>query len=63
MEQTDWEQMTPEQKKKQLYYKQKALLNTFLSHHAISQAQYNKSLGDLTEKMGMEDHFDERSGK
>ncbi len=54
MEQTDWEQLTPEQKKEQLYYKQKDLLDTFLSHHAISQAQYDKSLGDLTEKMGMQ---------
>ena len=42
---------------------QKELLDTFLSHHTISRAQYDKSLGDLTEKMGMEDHFDERSGK
>ena len=56
MEQTDWEQLTPEQKKEQLYNKQKDLLDTFLSHHAISQAQYDKSLGDLTEKMGMQDY-------
>ncbi len=38
---------------RELYLKQKALLNTFLEHGAISQAQYDKSLGDLTEKMGM----------
>lgn len=30
--------------------KQKELFDTFLSHHAISQAQYDKSLGDLREK-------------
>lgn len=53
MEQAEWEQLTPEQKKEQLYYKQKDLLDTFLSHHAISRAQYDKSLGDLTEKMGI----------
>ncbi len=53
MEQTDWERMTPEQKKKQLYLKQKNLLDTFLAHHAITQAQYDKSLGDLKEKMGI----------
>ena len=53
MEQSDWEQLTPEEKKIELYHKQKDLLDTFLSHHAISQAQYDKSLGDLTEKMGM----------
>lgn len=56
MEQTDWEQLTPEEKKIELYHKQKDLLDTFLSHHAISQAQYDKSLGDLTEKMGMQDY-------
>lgn len=35
-----------------LYEKQKALLETLLSHGAITRAQYEKSLGDLTEKMG-----------
>ena len=47
------EQLTPAQKKEQLYQKQKALLDTFLEHHAISRAQYDKSLGDLSEKMGI----------
>lgn len=56
MEQSDWEQLTPEEKRIELYHKQKDLLDTFLSHHAISQAQYDKSLGDLTEKMGMQDY-------
>ena len=63
MEQAEWEQLTPSQKKVELYHRQKELLDTFPSHHTISRAQYDKSLGDLTEKMGMEDHFDERSGK
>ena len=54
MEQSEWEQMTPKQKKNELYRRQKDLLDTFLSNHAISQAQYDKSLGDLTEKMGMQ---------
>ena len=53
MNQTEWEHLSPEEKKKQLYLKQKDLLDTFLDHHAISQAQYNKSLGDLKEKMGI----------
>ena len=39
--------------KRELYLQQKQLLDTFLEHGAISQAQYDKSLGDLTEKMGM----------
>ena len=53
MESLDWETLTPEQKKIQLYRKQKNLLDTFLDHHAITQAQYDKSLGDLKEKMGV----------
>lgn len=52
MESLDWETLTPEQKKKQLYLKQKNLLDTFLAHHAITRAQYDKSLGDLRLKMG-----------
>ncbi len=40
---------------RELYLQQKQLLDTFLEHRAISQAQYDKSLGDLTEKMGMKD--------
>lgn len=35
-----------------LYLKQKALLDTFLEKKAITQKQYDKSLHDLTEKMG-----------
>ena len=48
------EQMTEEEKKRSLYLRQKELLDTFLEHGAISRAQYEKSLGDLTVKMGME---------
>ena len=48
----DWQSLSPEEKKRALYEKQKKLLDTFLEHHAISQAQYDKSLGDLTDKMG-----------
>ena len=63
MEQYEWEQLTPEQKKIQLltpeqkkiqlYLEQKKTLETFLAHGAISKAQFDKSLGDLTVKMGM----------
>ena len=48
------ESMTAEEKKRSLYLRQKELLDTFLEHGAISRAQYDKSLGDLTVKMGME---------
>ncbi len=43
---------TPEEKKKELFQKQKELLDTFLAHHAITQQQYDKSLHDMTVKMG-----------
>ena len=53
METGEWEQLSPEEKKKQLFWKQKDLLDTFLARHAISRAQYEKSLGDLKAKMGL----------
>ena len=37
-----------------LYRSQKKTLDTFLSNHAISRAQYDKSLGDLQELMQMQ---------
>ena len=37
----------------ELYRSQKKTLDTFLEKKAISQAQYDKSLGDLREKMDM----------
>jgi predicted GNAT family N-acyltransferase len=36
-----------------LYYEQKKLLDTFLAKKAIDKKQYDKSFGDLTVKMGM----------
>ncbi|MBR4915354.1 MAG: hypothetical protein IKZ42_08760 [Clostridiales bacterium] len=53
MEQYEWEQLSPEDKKKQLYLNQKQTLEAFLARGAITRAQFDKSLGDLTEKMGM----------
>lgn len=53
--QMEWEQMNPAQKKKHLFLNQKELLDKFLEKHAISQAQYQKSLGDLRLKMGFPD--------
>ena len=44
--------MTHEEKNRILYQKQKELLATFLVKGAISKDQYEKSLHDLTEKMG-----------
>lgn len=45
--------LSPEEKRRELYQRQKKLLETFLEHNAITRAQFEKSLGDLTEKMGM----------
>ena len=49
----EWEQMSREEKHRQLFLKQKNTLDLFLERNAISKAQYDKSLGDLIEKMGM----------
>ena len=51
---TENEPMTADEKKRDLYLRQKELLDTLLEHGAISQAQHDKSLGDLTLKMGMQ---------
>ena len=48
----DWDRLTHKQKNHQLYLKQKQMLDMLLEHGAISQAQHDKSLHDLTVKMG-----------
>ena len=48
-----WETLSAEEKKIELFLRQKHTLDLFLERHAISQAQYDKSLGDLRNKMGM----------
>ena len=55
MDQIEWSTLAPEDKKKQLYFQQKDLLNKFLERNAITKAEYEKSLGDLTLKMEMND--------
>ena len=50
-------QASGEDRKRDLYLKQKQLLDTFLGNGAISRAQYEKSLGDLTRKMGYEEDW------
>ncbi len=52
-------ELTTKEKKIDLYLSQKRTLDLFLEHHAITLAQYNKSLTDLTEKMGMMDYIKE----
>ena len=53
MTQENREKLTAEEKKHQLFLNQKETLDLFLERGAISQAQYDKSLGDLREKMGV----------
>lgn len=50
----DWTKLSPEEKKVELFRKQKKMIDTFLEKNAISKAQYDKSLGDLRDKMGMQ---------
>ena len=58
MDEARKEPETADMKKRDLYFRQKELLDTFLGNGAISRAQYDKSLGDLTVKMGI--HPEER---
>lgn len=48
-----WETLSAEEKKIELFLRQKHTLDLFLERHAISQARYDKILGDLRNKMGM----------
>ena len=50
-----WEILSPEEKKRELFLRQKRTLELFLERNAISKSQYDKSLGDLRDKMGMQD--------
>ena len=51
----EWATMTRMEKQQELFRRQKDLLDTFLATGAISQAQHDKSLNCLIEKMGGED--------
>lgn len=53
-EYTEWSNLTPDEKKMQLFLSQKATLDSFLERGAITKAQYDKSFGDLKAKMGIE---------
>ena len=47
-----WETLSREEKQRRLFLRQKELLDKFLARGAISQAQHDRSLSDLTQKMG-----------
>lgn len=55
MENSTWAGMTREEKTHELFSEQKQTLDLFLERGAISREQYEKSLHDLTEKMGMQE--------
>ena len=47
-----WNDLSYEEKNHTLYLRQVDTLDTFLATGAITQAEHDKSLHDLTEKMG-----------
>ena len=51
----NWSTLSPAEKKLELFRRQKDLLDTFLATGAISQAQHDKSLNCLIEKMGIKE--------
>lgn len=53
LQQPPLSQLTAEEKKQMLFLNQKKTLDLFLEKGAITRAQYDKSLGDLREKMGV----------
>ena len=55
MDSSNWntDPETRREQLRQLYLSQKQTLDTFLNNGAITKAQYDKSLGDLTRKMGI----------
>ena len=54
-ENIEWSSLSYEEKNRQLFLRQKKTLDMFLERGAISQAQHDKSLYDLIEKMGIKD--------
>ena len=47
-----WESMSPEEKRRQLYLRQKETLEAFLVRHAISQAQYDRGVQEMSKALG-----------
>lgn len=58
----EWNMMSPVEKNMELFRQQKQTLDLFRERNAISKAQYDKSLEDLIEKMGMQDIANEFGG-
>ena len=56
VDRADWASLSHEEKNQRLILRQKELLDMFLERGAISQAQHDKSLHDLIEKMGKQEN-------
>ena len=54
IEDSAWSRLSHEERNRELFQKQKQMLDGFLERGAITQAQHDKSLHDLREKMGFE---------
>ena len=50
-----WDHLSHDEKNRELFHQQKQTLDTLLAHGAITRAQHDKSLHDLTEKMGIKE--------
>ena len=57
MENMEWSALSYEEKQRRLFLNEKKTLDMFLEKGAITQAQHDKSLHDLIEKMGMGDEL------
>lgn len=55
-EKADWASLSHKEKNRFLFLRQKELLDMFLERGAISQAQHDKSLHDLIEKMDKQEN-------
>ena len=58
IENKEWSLLTYDEKNRLLFLRQKKTLDMFLERGAISQAQHDKNLHDLIEKMGMQAEVD-----
>ena len=47
-----WARMTPEEKRRQLFRQQRETLEAFRDRHAISQAQYDRGMREMTAALG-----------
>ena len=54
IENNEWASLSYAEKNRRLFFRQKETLDMFLERGAISRDQYDKSLREMEEKMGVE---------